>query len=108
MRSWPSWMAGAPNSSSTAGASVHSLSSIRPSSGANVRAVRSRRRTSSARFLAVAMSHAEGFSGTPWNFHTSSARQKASCTTSSASARLWSPKMRVSVATMRPDSSRNR
>jgi len=29
------------------------------------RAVRSRRRTSSARFFAVAMSHAEGFSGMP-------------------------------------------
>ena len=41
------------------------------------------------------MSHADGFSGTSRNFHTSSARQKASCTTSSASARLWTPKMRV-------------
>jgi|SoiMetStandDraft_2_1073263.scaffolds.fasta_scaffold12415_6 hypothetical protein len=40
------------------------------------------------------MSHADGFSGSPRNFHTSSARQKASCTTSSASARLWTPKMR--------------
>ena len=80
----------------------------RPSSGAKRRAVRSRRRTSSARRLAVAMSHAEGFSGTPRSFQTSSARQKASCTTSSASARLWTPKILVSVATKRPASRRNR
>ena len=72
-----------------------------PSSGANVRAVRSRRKMSSARCFAVAMSHAEGFSGTPRAFHTSSARQKASWTTSSASARLCTPKIRVSAATMR-------
>src|SRR4030095_16033228 len=49
-----------------------------------------------------------GFSGTPRNFHTSSARQKASCTTSSANARFWTPKMRVNVATMRPASRRNK
>ena len=90
------------------GASVHSDSSRRASSGANVRAVRSRRTTSSARCFAVAISHADGLSGTPRNFHTSSARQKASCTTSSASARLCTPKMRVSAATRRPDSRRNR
>jgi hypothetical protein len=50
--------------------------------------VRSRRRTSSAQFFAVALSHADGFSGTPRNLDTSTARQKASCTTSSASARV--------------------
>jgi hypothetical protein len=33
-----------------------------------MRAVRSRRSTSGARFFAVAISHAEGFSGTPRNF----------------------------------------
>ena len=44
----------------------------------------------------------------PRNGHTSMARQKASCTTSSANSRLWMPKMRVSAATMRPDSRRNR
>ncbi len=87
---------------------IASVSSNRLSSGAEVRAVRSRRSTSIARFLAVAMSHAEGLSGTPRNFHTSSARQKASCTTSSASARLCTPKIRVSVATIRPASRRNR
>ena len=55
-----------------------------------------------------AISQADGLSGTPRTFHTSSARQKASCTTSSASARLWTPKMRVSAATSRPDSRRKR
>src|SRR5262249_45997754 len=82
--------------------------SHRVSSGANVRAVRSQRRASSAQFLAVAMSHAEGFSGTPRNFQTSIARQNASCTTSSASARFWTPKMRVTAATRRPNSRRKR
>src|SRR5262249_52512652 len=38
----------------------------------------------------------------------SSARQKASWTTSSASARLCTPKIRVSAAIRRPDSRRNR
>src|SRR5262245_45645016 len=108
IRSRSSLIALTAKSSSTAGASVHSLSSRRPSSGANVCAMRWRRRTSSARFFAVASSHAEGFSGTPRNFHTSSARQKASCTTSSASARLCTPNTRVRVATMRPASRRNR
>src|SRR5437899_3218945 len=42
------------------GTMVHSLSSNRPSSGAKVRAVRSRRRTSRARFFAVAISHVGG------------------------------------------------
>src|SRR5215471_18860728 len=54
------------------------------------------------------MSQAAGFSGTPRNRHTSIARQKASWTTSSASARLWTPKIRVSAATRRPYSRRNR
>src|SRR5712671_8248877 len=89
-------------------ASVHSVSRSRPISGAKVRALRSRRTTSSARFLAVAISHADGFSGTPRTFQTSSARQKASCRTSSASARLCTPKIRVSAATSRPHSLRNR
>src|SRR5262249_29403635 len=102
IRSRSSLIALAAKSYSTAGASVHSLSSRRPSSGANVCAVRWRRRTSSARFFAVASSYAEGFSGTPRNFHTSSARQKASCTTSSASARLCTPNTRVRVACAPP------
>ena len=51
-------------------------------------AVRSRLTMSSARCFATAISHAPGLSGMPRTFHTSSARQKASCTTSSASARL--------------------
>ena len=72
-----------------------------------MRAVRSRRIASSARFFAVAISHAEGFSGSPRICHASIARQKASCTTSSASARFCIPKIRVSVATIRPDSRRN-
>src|ERR1044071_6621570 len=63
---------------------------------------------SSARCLATDMSHAAGLSGMPRTFHTSSARQKASWTTSSASARLCTPKMRVSAATRRPDSRRKR
>src|SRR5260221_10473634 len=101
-------MAGAAKASSTTGAIVHSLSSRRPSSGAKVRAVRWRRSTSRARFFAVAMSQADGFSGRPRTFHTSSARQKASWTTSSARVRLCTPKIRVSAATMRPDSWRKR
>src|SRR5262249_42406533 len=90
------------------GASVHSLSSMRPSSGAKVRAVRWRRTTSIARRLAVVISHADGLSGTPRVVHTSSARQNASCTTSSASARLCTPNTRVSAASRRPASLRNR
>ena len=74
----------------------------------SVRAVPSRRRRSSARFFAVAISHADGFSGTPWNFHTSSARQRASWTTSSASARLCTPKTRVRTETIRPASCRKK
>src|SRR5213593_264971 len=58
-------MACAANSSSTAGGRASSDPSNRPSSGAKVRTVRSRRSTSRARCFAVAMSHAEGFSGTP-------------------------------------------
>src|SRR5215471_1115886 len=81
---------------------------MREISGANVLAVRSRRITSSARCRATAISHAAGLSGTPRTFHTSSARQKASWTTSSASARLWTPNTRVSAATRRPDWWRNR
>src|SRR5262249_48410527 len=108
MRSRSSLIASGAKSCSTTGATVHSPSSSRPSSGANVRAVRWRRSTSSARFFAVAISHADGLSGMPRNFHTSTARQKASCTTSSASARLWTPKIRVRAATMRPASRRNR
>src|SRR5262249_27171804 len=40
----------------------------RLNSGSKVRAVRSRRSASMARFLAVAMSQADGFSGTPRTF----------------------------------------
>src|SRR5262252_6096451 len=97
MRSISSSIADAAKSSSTVGANVHSLSSRRPSSGAYVRAVRSRRSTSRARFFAVAINHAAGLSGMPRNFQTSNARQKASWTTSSASAILWTPKMRVTA-----------
>lgn len=96
------------SASSKSGPSVHSLSISRPTSGANARAVRSRRTTSSARFRAVARSHAEGLLGTPCYFPTSRARANASCATSSTSARLCTPKMRVSAATRRPDSRRNR
>src|SRR5215475_5312619 len=71
MRSRSSWMALSVKASCTVGASVHSLSNSRPSSGAKVRAVRSRLKTSSARFLAVAISQAEGLSGTPRHFQTS-------------------------------------
>ena len=78
IRSCSSRIEWAANASSTLGAVVHSLSSRRPISGAKVRAVRSRRTTSSARCFAVVMSHADGFSGMPRTFHTSSARQKAS------------------------------
>ena len=55
MRSRSSLMMFAPNSSATAGASVHSLSSRCSSSGAKVWAVRCRRKTSSARFFATAI-----------------------------------------------------
>ena len=51
------------NASSISGASVHSVSSSRPSSGANCAPCARARTTSSARFLAVAISHADGFSG---------------------------------------------
>ena len=88
MRSRSSLIAFAENSSSTTGASIHSLSRNLPSSGANVRAVRSRRRTSKAAFFGVAISQAEGLSGTPRMRRASTARQRASCTTSSASVRL--------------------
>src|SRR5262249_51180388 len=108
MRNSSSLIASGENSSSTTGVRVQALSKSLPNSGANVRAVRSRRSTSSARFLAVAINHAEGFSGTPRTGHVSTARQKASCTTSSASARLCAPKIRVSTDTMRPASRRNR
>src|SRR5262249_9702837 len=54
MRRRSSLIAFAVKSSSTAGTSVHSLSSSRRSSGAKVRAVRWRRKMSNARFFAVA------------------------------------------------------
>src|SRR4051812_15889227 len=96
------------NASSTAPDSSPSLSKRRDSSGAKSRAVRSRRKTSSARCLAVANSHADGFSGIPRTFQTSSARQKACCVTSSAKVRLRTPNNRVSAATRRPDSCRKK
>ena len=107
MRSRSSLMACGSKSSSSAGARVHSLCKASPSA-AKLRAVRSRRSTSSAQFLAVAISQAEGLRGTPRKDHTSSARQNASCTTSSANARLRTPKMRATVAAIRPDSRLNR
>src|SRR6478609_3684776 len=106
MRNCSSRTVCAANASSTSGVSVHSVSSRRPISGAKRRAVRSRRTMSSARFLAVVISQAEGFSGSPSTSQTSSAREKASCTTSSASAKLCTPNRRVSAATRRPDSRR--
>ena len=108
MRSRSSLIAPGANSSSTTVDSVHSLASMRERSGAKVRAVRSRRRMSSARFFAAAISQAAGSSGGPRNVHTSAARQNASCTASSARARLWTPKRRVSTAIMRPASRRKR
>jgi hypothetical protein len=61
-----------------------------------------------ARLRAAAINHPEGLAGMPLNFHTVSARQRTSWTTSSASARLWSPNSRVSADTIRPASWRNR
>jgi len=108
MRRRSSLIAAGPKRFSTVGASVHSLWSNRPNSGANTRAVRSRLRASRAQCFAVVMSHAAGFSGIPRNLQTSTARQNASCTTSSTSGRLWTPKTRVSTATIRPYSRRKR
>ena len=67
--------------SSTGAARVHSESGSRPSFGAKCRAVRSRLSTSRVR--PVVMSQPAGFSGTPRTAQRSTARQKASCTTSS-------------------------
>ena len=59
-----------------------------------------------ARFRAVVVIQAPGLSGTPRTGHVSSAVTNASWTASSA--RSKSPSTRMSVATARPDSSRNR
>ena len=57
---------------------------------------RSLRSTSTARFFAVVITQADGFDGRPRYFQTSSAWQKAPWTTSWATARLWTPKIRAS------------
>src|SRR5262245_46843300 len=59
-----------------------------------------------ARRRAVVKSQAAGLSGIPERPQLSSAATKEACTTSSASARLWGPKMRVSTEMSRPDSRR--
>ena len=66
--------------------------------------VRRRRSRSSARFRAVVTIHAPGRSGTPSRGQRSIAVTNASWTTSSA--RSKSPRMRMRVASARPDSSR--
>src|SRR5204862_4729246 len=57
-----------------------------------------------ARFRAVVVIQPPGFGGRPSTGHFRRARANASWTASSA--RSMSPKMRISVATERPDSSR--
>ncbi len=64
---------------------------------------RSRRTTSSARCLAVAVSQAAGFSGNPEPDHCSSAATKASC--ASSSARFTLRTIRASTAISFADSS---
>ena len=67
---------------------------------------RRRRSRSMARLRAVVVIHAPGLSGTPRSGQVSSALMNASWTASSA--RSKSPRTRMSVATARPCSSRNR
>src|SRR5258707_4463703 len=64
-----------------------------------------RRRSSIARFRAVVTIHPAGLGGMPSLRHLSLAVTNASCTASSAS--VMSPKMRISVATAWPYTSRN-
>src|SRR6266545_2893906 len=66
---------------------------------------RSRRSRSIALLRAVVVIHAPGRSGTPVDGQRSMATRKASCTASSA--RPKSPRIRMRVATVCPDSSRN-
>ena len=54
--------------------------------------------------MAVETSHARGFEGVPSRGHCTSAAEKASCNASSA--RSKSPRRRMRVARIRPDSSR--
>src|SRR5438034_172577 len=67
-----------------------------------------RRITSRARLRDALIIHAEGFCGTPRYGQVCNARESASCTTSSARFKCSIPKIRVSVATIFPDSSRKR
>lgn len=89
-------------SSASVGSGGATSSSARPTS-ASLRAYVSLRRTRSmARCLAVAMSQAPGFSGTPDSGHCSSAATRASC--ASSSAMPTSRTMRATPAMIRADS----
>ena len=78
----------------------------RPSSSVLSRSRVARRSRSIARLRAVVVIHAPGLAGMPRSGHVSSATMNASWTASSA--RSKSPSTRMSVATARPCSSRNR
>src|SRR5215813_4710380 len=66
------------------------------------RRIASRRRRSSARFLATWNSQPRGSAGTPLNGQIESARTSASCTASSARSRRADPSRRASRATICP------
>ena len=83
-----------------------SIAASRASSSVFSRSRLRRRSRSIARLRAVVVIQAPGLSGTPRTGHVSSAVTNASWTASSA--RSKSPRTRISVATARPDSSRNR
>jgi hypothetical protein len=70
MRNRSSLIAFGPNASSIVGASVHSFSSRHPSSGAKMRAVRSRRSASRAQVFRGGQQPGGGFLGTPRNSQT--------------------------------------
>ena len=90
---------------STRGCASSSCASISRVSSSSFSACSLRwRRRSSARCLAVVMSHAAGLSGTPLSGHVSSAATRASCASSSASP--TSRTMRATPAMMRADSMR--
>ena len=76
-----------------------------PSCSRSPRPRADRRRSSIARFRAVVTIHPAGLGGMPSPRHRSLATTNASCTASSAS--VMSPKMRISVATAWPYTSRN-
>ena len=76
-----------------------------PSCSRSPRPRAKRRRSSIARFRAVATIHPAGLGGMPSLRHRPVATANASCTASSAS--VMSPKTRISVATAWPYASRN-